>query len=221
MAEPMRNIDERRGIHRVNFLQPLRGKIGDTRVFVVNACLRGFCVAHQEWIGEIGDTVRLSFEHDATTIRAQCELRWNRVHRSGTAGSKAVHHTGMKIIEISRESSRSLIELVEIHVVRALDEQKANARGRPAIAAQSFQTGGAKQFVRHDFHVGKWRETKTTDPRQPHSGFTIAADTSPGEVNMLRTAYESGDSSARTMIRELAAASIATPDGIPTRKYEP
>lgn len=218
----MRTIDERRGIQRVNFLQPLRGSIGDTRIFVMNACLRGFCVAHQEWIGEIGDRVRLAFEHEGFAIRAECEVRWNRVHRpASTSSARAVHHSGLSIIEISRESTRSLIEVIEVHVARALDEQKANAKGLPARAAQSFQTGTAKQFVRHELHKGSWRETKTQDPKQPHAGFTIAGDTVPAEVQMLRTAYESGDASARAMIRDLAATSIATPNGIPTRKYVP
>lgn len=217
----MRTIDERRGIQRVGFLQPLRGRIGDTKVFVVNACLRGFCVAHQEWIGEIGDHIRLVFDHDGSSIRAECEIRWNRVHRPGTHSSKAIFHSGMKIVSISEEHSRSLIELVEIHVSRALDEQKANAKGRPAVAVQSFQTGVAKQFVRHELSGDQWHETKTKESRQPHSGFTLAAETSPAEVRMLRTAYLNGDRSARAMIRELAAASIATPEGIPTRKYTP
>lgn len=218
----MRNVDERRGIQRVVFLQPLRGKTGDARVFVVNASLRGFCVAHQEWIGEMGDPIRLSFEHDGFTIRAECEIRWTRVQRAATAGGKAIHHSGLRISHITKESSRSLIELVEIHVVRALDEQKANARGLPARAAQSFQTGAAKDFMRHELQPGGgWKEAKTTDPKQPHSGFTMAADATRAEVMMLRTAYETGDHSSRHMIRELAAASISTPDGIPTRKYQP
>jgi hypothetical protein len=217
----MRNIDERRGIQRVSFLQPLRGKAGDARMFVVNASLSGFRVAHQEWIGDMGDLVRLSFEYDGFMIRAQCELRWTRVHRFAGAGSKATHHSGLRITEISQESSHSLIELVEVHVVRALDEQKANAKGLPAIAAQSYQTGVAKQFVRHEFHAGTWKEAKTPEPKQPHSGFTLAADVNPAEVKMLRVAYETGAPASRTMIRDLAAASINTPDGIPTRKYMP
>ena len=217
----IRTVDERRGIERVTLLQPLRGKVGDARVFIVNASLRGFCVAHQDWIGDMGDLVRLSFDHDGLTIHAQCEIRWTRVHRPASAGGKAIHHSGMRINEITQECSRSLIELVEVQVLRALDEQKANAKGLPAVAAQSFQTGAAKQFVRHDLNGGKWRESKTTDPKQPHSGFTLASDVTPAEVQMLRTAYETGDAAGRTMIRELAAASISVPDGIPTRKYKP
>lgn len=217
----MRTIDERRGIHRVSFLQPLRGKVGDARAFVVNASLGGFCVAHQEWIGDMGDLVRLSFEFDGFTIRAQCELRWTRVHRFAGAGGKATHHSGLRITDISRESSRSLIELIEAQVVRALDEQKANAKGLPAIAAQSYQTGMAKQFVRYEFNDGTWKDVKTPEPAQPHSGFTLAADVTPNEVKMLRVAYETGAPASRTMIRELAAASLSTPGGIPTRKYMP
>lgn len=217
----MRNVHGRRGIARVSLLQPLPGKVGDERAFVVNASLSGFCVAHQEWIGDMGDLVRLSFEYDGFTIRAQCELRWTRVHRLAGAGRKATHHSGLQIADISQESSHALIELVEVHVVRALDEQRANAKGVPAIAAQSYQTGAAKQFVRHEFHAGTWKETNTPEPKQPHNGFTLAADVTPTEVKMLRVAYETGAPASRTMIRDLAAASISTPDGIPTRKFMP
>ena len=217
----MRNVNKRRGIERVILLQPLRGKIGDTRIFIVNASLRGFCVAHQDRIGDTGDLVHVVFEYDGFTIRAQGEIRWTLVHQSATAGGKAVHRSGMKITEISKECSRTLIDLVEMHVIRALDEQKANAKGLPAIAAQSFQTGAAKQFIRHEYRAGSWRESKTTESKQPRGGFTLAADTTLDELTMLRTAYEAGDEPSRTMIRDLAAVSISVPDGIPARKYEP
>src|SRR5690606_27789254 len=110
----------------------------------------------------------------------------------------------------------------EHHVARALDEQKANARGLPAVAPASFQTGRATRFLRHELVLGKWNETPTTDPSQPEHGFTVSAGHSPREIEMLRSAFERGDGKVdRDLIRRLAQLSIGNREGIPTRRFMP
>jgi hypothetical protein len=119
-------------------------------------------------------------------------------------------------------SAITLRELVEWHVARALDEQKANAKGIPTIAPQSFQTGKGTHYIRHEFLQGRWRETATMDSAQPSNGFTVSAEHTPGEVQMLRQSFEKDGSLAnRDLIRKLAAMSISAAEGVPTRRYLP
>jgi hypothetical protein len=115
----------------------------------------------------------------------------------------------------------ALRALVEAHVERALDEQKANAKGIPPIAAQSAQKGGAAIYARHEFVHGTWRKLVTSDPAQPESGFTVSSEEQREQVELLRSAYVTSDANMRTVIRKLAELSIANPDGIPTRRYTP
>ena len=213
----MSNSLERRRVQRVRLLEPLRGTLDSVRVFVVDLSLRGVRVAHQDGIGDIGDLVALRCEWEGRRIEAMCSVVRTQVHRAGDArNARTLYHSGLELQQVSASAGIALRSIVETHIARALDEQKANARGIPAIAAQSFQTGTARHFVRHELILGRWREIATTDATQPENGFTVAADHTPHEVQMLRNAYES----SREMVRSMARLSISG-EGVPTRRYMP
>jgi hypothetical protein len=61
---------ERRRVQRVRLIEPLRGTIGASRVFVIDVSLRGIRVAHQEPIGRPGDKVTLQTQWDGSTLTA-------------------------------------------------------------------------------------------------------------------------------------------------------
>lgn len=215
-------IHERRGVQRVRPGAPMRATAGEHPVFVLDISTRGIRLAHQADLGPVGTRVRVAFEWDGESIDIHCELRWTAVHsKARRPEAKPVHHSGLALAQPQSNGARKLAAIVESHVVRALDEQKANARGIPAVAANSFQTGAARSYARHQL-IGKgWQETPTTDPRQPLTGFTVASDQSRDEIAMLRVAWEAADNSQRQIIRKFAELSISNSDGIPTRKYNP
>lgn len=66
-----------------------------------------------------------------------------------------------------------------------------------------------KALLRHELSGDFWRATPTTDPRQPRTGFTVAADLPEGELEMLRETYAGADLDGREMIRKMAALSIS------------
>ena len=209
-----------REIHRVHLLQPLRGSASELRIFVMDVSLRGFKIAHQEHVGAEGDRVRIEFEYDGQPIRARCEIRWTASQLVGRASySRSLYHSGLRIHDIAQPSRCALVSMIEWHVVRALDEQRSNARGVPPMAP-SYRSGIVREFVRHEHGFIGWREARTDSPAQPRHGFTIAADVNSDEVAMLRATYESGDTSTRDMIRKLAAASINTTP-VAARRYQP
>ena len=205
---------ERRRLQRVKLLAPLPGRIGAQRVFVLDVSRTGVRVAHQEAIGSPGDRRTVEFEWDGRRVALECTLRHSQMQRR-------IQHSGFTIVAPSPESDEVLREIIASHVERALDEQKANARGIPAISAQSFQTGNVTEYVRHVCAGGRWHAAPTPDVRQPVNGFTISAAQSASEVAMLRAAWEAGDGPARAMIQKLAALSISGIGAIPTRRYTP
>jgi hypothetical protein len=220
---PMTKFTERRRVQRVRLATPLRGMIGASRIFIIDLSLRGIRVAHQESIGKVGDSCVLRAEWDGRQLELKCTVVRTAIHRAADAhSSRTLYHSGLAMGQVPAESAMGLRAIIEHHVALALDEQKANARGIPANAAQSFQTGNARHFVRHEFILGRWREVATTDARQPENGFTVAVTHTPEEVQLLRTAFEqAGKSENRELIKKLAELSISGGEGIPTRKYTP
>jgi hypothetical protein len=214
--------EERRRHQRITLPQPLRGTIGPVRIFVVDVSLGGVRIAHQEPLPKVGGSCTIRFEGNAGTIVLPCMVVRTVVFREGkSAGDRAVHHTGLQIVAEERWAVQPLRDLIAYYVERALDEQKANARGIPATAALSFQTGKAGEYVRFEFSGGSWRRTPTKEARQPLNGFTVSAAESDEHMAMLCEAYEAGNIDSRKMLRTMAELSISKTEGIPTRRYEP
>ncbi|MBV8518763.1 MAG: PilZ domain-containing protein [Acidobacteria bacterium] len=213
---------ERRKYQRVTIIDPIRGRAGDTRIVLSNVSLNGLHVLHQAELPRKGGSCAVSFEWHGQGVELECTVRWTEVHTPAKSQfDKTIHQSGLHVVRFHGESREVIRELIERHVLRALDERKANARGLPAVAAQSFQTGKADALVRHEFIGGQWQTIETKDPRQPLNGFTISVGETPASVQTLRDAFAQGDQHARHMIQKMAAMSISRSEGIPTRRYEP
>lgn len=214
--------DDRRHLGRVTPVQRIRGAVGRVAVYVVDLSLAGARVAHQELLPPVGQTSVLTFQWEGRRFSGPCEVRRTRVEKEASSKfDKALHHTGLYLMRTDPESHHLLREIVERSVLRALDEQKANARGMPAVAALSFQTGGGDQYLRCEIRQESWVKISTRDPQQPDNGFTISTAEPPSKVAMLCRAYEIGDTDGRRLIRTFAALSISKSEGIPTRRYAP
>ena len=213
---------EQRKLERIRPLTPLAASAGSARAFILDASLDGFRIAHQDRLAAPGASLRFTLEWDGRIAQLECVVEWTEVQRVGKASyARTLHHSGLRLHSAPGESADVLRELIEHHVRRALDEQRANAHGIPAVAAHSYQTGRGTQFVIHEFLSGQWRTTSTTDPRQPPNGFTVSTELSEDEAAMLRAAFEAADTGQREMIKTMARLSISTPEGIPTRRYQP
>ena len=204
--------------------QPLRATIDGVRAFIVDVSLRGLRVMHQDEIGRVATTCLVRAEWDGKPLELHCSIVRTALHKSADgSGSRATYHSGLTIDRMVGASSVTLRRIVEHHVERALDEQKANARGvPPPLAAQSAQSGGATTYVRHEYRLGRWREVMTPSSEQPDHGFTISAHTTPAEVEMLRHAYERAKTAADVaVIKRLAAMSVSTHEVVQARRYLP
>ncbi|HYC58078.1 MAG TPA: PilZ domain-containing protein [Thermoanaerobaculia bacterium] len=222
MSNAFSEVDERRQYGRVTPVQRIRGTVGEVVVFVLDVSLAGARVAHQDPLPPIGGISVLKFEWEARKFSAPCEVRRTRTEKTARSQfEKPLYHTGL-FLSPNSDNEHVLRDIVAASVARALDEQKANANGIPAVAAQSFQTGKGDDFIRYELRGGSWSKTATRDPRQPHGeGFTISASETPTKASMLCRAYESGDAEGRKLIRTFASLSISKVEGVPTRRYTP
>jgi hypothetical protein len=222
MSEAFVEVEERRQYNRVTPVKRIRGAIGNVVVFIVDISLGSARIAHQDPLPPIGGTAVLTFDWEGKHFSAKCTVTRTRTERAAKSEfDKPLYHSGIVVMpDLANE--KILRAIVAESVARALDEQKANANGIPAIAAQSFQTGKGDEFVRYELRGGTWSHMETREPRQPHGeGFTISASESPTKAAMLCRAYESGDAEGRRLIRTFAALSISKTEGVPTRRYTP
>jgi len=206
----------------VTLIRPVAGRIGAARVFLLDAGLSGVRIAHQGNIPAEGSTCTLIFDWEGIPVTLECHIARNSLQKlARNAQEKSVYHAGMEIIRASDESMKTLRDMITAMVARALDEQKANARGIPAVAAQTFQTGKGTQFLRFDLVNGAWRRTETTRPDQPMNGFTISAEEDQDHIVLLCETYLASDAEGRKMIKLMAELSISKAEGVPTRRYSP
>jgi hypothetical protein len=214
--------EERRKYQRVTLVRPLVARIGTARVFLLEASLSGIRIAHQGNIPPEGSTCTIIFEWESIPVALECRITRNTLQKMArNANEKSVYHVGMEIVRASDEAMKTLRDLITAIVARALDEQKANARGIPAVAAQTFQTGKGTNFLRYEIVNGAWRRTETTRPDQPMNGFTISAEEDPDHIAILCETYLSTDAEGRKLIKIMSELSISKAEGIPTRRYSP
>jgi hypothetical protein len=222
MSNVLLEPDERRLNGRVTPVQRIRGTVGSVPVYVLDLSLAGVRVAHQDPLPAIGQTATLVFEWEGRRFTGKAEVRRTKVEKPARSRyEKSLHHSGLFVTPNDPFSYAILKDIIQSCHDRALDEQRANAEGIPAIAAQSVQTGKGDEFIRCELRATGWVKSETRDPQQPMNGFTISASETPSKIATLCRTWEIGDAEARRLIKTFAALSISKSEGIPTRRYAP
>jgi hypothetical protein len=207
---------------RVTLARPLPARTATGKVFLVDLSRTGVRVAHQGAVPAMGQICRLEFDWEDRAVVLDCKVMRNElVKLARSAAEKSIYHAGLHIEQAHGDSDATLRELIADVVARALDEQKANARGIPAEAAQVFQTSKGTDYLRCELVDGTWRRTATTRPDQPQNGFTVSADEDRQQIEMLCDTFAKADVQGQKLIRTMAELSISRAEGIPTRRYKP
>jgi hypothetical protein len=212
---------ERRSYGRIQLDQPLSARFGETRARVIEVSIVGFRIAHEGRL-PIGERLPLQVEWQGSNLELSCSLVRSTLWRLAKAmGEQSIYHSGLRIIETSRESFARLRELIAERIMRALEEQKANARGIPPLNAYMYQPGKGDLFRRCELIDGQWRKSETIRATQPPNGFTVSADVDPAHVDLLCQTWESTTDEGRRLTRMLAELSVSKAEGVPTRRYVP
>lgn len=195
----------------------------DRPVRILELSIVGFLVAHELRLAT-EETYRFVVEWQGTKIELECLIVRSTLWRLGkTMGERSIYHSGLRIVDVSRPMFDHLRELIAERVMRALEEQKANARGIPPLAAYMyrFQPEKGELYRRCELVNGEWRKTETIRSSQPLNGFTVSAEVEPGLVDMLCRTWESTTAEGRRLTRLLAELSVSKVEGVPTRRYVP
>lgn len=186
---------------------------------MIDVSVSGARIAHQ---GELqpGSRAKISFDWEGNDIAFECEVTRCGLDKKATdVSGKPIHQSGLRFVRPVGQSASYLRGMIAQFVMRALDEQKANARGIPPRAA-TFQSGIKEAtYVTYRFVRNEWQKAESKNPQQPLDGFTVSAKEDPMQVDMLCKTYETADFAGRKMIRQLAEMSIT--DTVPTRRYSP
>lgn len=216
-------LNQRPRYHRIKLAEQLGATIDGHRGIVLDVSLSGVLVAHQTPF-TVGSNVMIHFDWKGDPIEVESKVVRTEVHKKAPKpGGRPIFRSGLAFGRWLGKSEAVVRAMTAELVSRALDEQKANARGVPAIAAWSYQTGkkSATGFLRLRLVGGSWKRSPTADPLQPTDGFTVSADEDPAQVELLCQAYATSSYEDRKMLRNMAALSISSEDGVSTRRYEP
>jgi hypothetical protein len=226
----------KRRVHRIRLAPPILAKVGAQNVVVVDVSLDGAKIEHSEPL-PIGSEAALSFrwEEDLITLRARV-MRCKLERFAGEGGDGlTVFHSGL-LFTAPGEGRDVLKKMIAVHISRALEEQKANARGQLPVsvdqmpifrdhtltasnadAARAIGLNDQRPAARIARTVGficfrldrnSWKRTRTNDPRQPEDGFTVSASEDLEQLEQLCETYRTGDEPAREFIRLLARLSL-------------
>ncbi len=212
---------ERRRYGRVQLTPPLRGDFDVTRVTVVEMSVIGARIAHEGRLPR-GGTHRLRITWKEHAIEFECEVVRSTVIRlAKKAGESTLYESGLRLTAAFGKSEDLLRELIADHVLQAINEQIANARGVLPLSVTSYQSEKGGKYRRCEHIDGVWRKSDTTSPEQPENGFTISAEVDPYHVEMLCRTWEICDQAGRELTKVFAQLSISRREGAPTRRYLP
>ena len=213
--------EDRRRFHRIHLDLPLPAFLRDVAVNLVDLSLNGARVVSDSRFSP-GSETELVFEWKEHSARLTCTVMRCTLYSFAKApGEKSLYQTGLRFDETIGASDRTLRELIASYVIRALEEQKANARGLPPLGPYAYIVGKGDRFRRCELVDGKWRRIDTTHPEQPANGFTISADISPYYIDLLCETFQRTDDEGKKLTQTLAQLSISKGEGIPTRRYLP
>jgi hypothetical protein len=229
-------FSRKRRVHRIRLAPPILAKVGAQNVVVVDISLDGAKIEHSEPL-TIGAAAALSFlwEEEILTLPARV-MRCKLERFAGQGGDGlTVFHSGL-LFTAPNQSREVLKRMIAVHISRALEEQKANARGQLPVSVDHmpifrdhtltasnaasaraigvFDQRPAARIARDIGYIScrldrnSWKRTRTNDPRQPEDGFTVSASEDLEQVEQLCETYRTGDEPAREFIRLLARLSL-------------
>ena len=201
---------------------PIPAVLDGVQVKVIEVSVVGFRIAHDLRFPPTPPIHDIAVEWKARPMKFRCELVRSTLYQiARTAGEKSIYHTGVKILEPDGDSELVLRDMIAARIIRALEEQKANARGIPPISGYTYNVGKSNRYRRCEYTDGKWRKLDSTKTEQPKSGFTISAEVAPADVETLCRTYEIEDEVGRRLTQILAELSMRKEEGGTPRKFSP
>ena len=192
--------EERREYQRLNMTKPLDGWYGDFAVQIVDVSARGAQIIHDDPL-PAGSRALLRFSWRGQELELTAEI----IHSAG-------QRSGLRFIDDS-EPLRKLIrqsaeELLRAQEANASGDRERNVVGDETLTAASAGVRALRGYLVYELTDRAWKCRVALLPDQPDNGFTVAANESQEQIDLLCRTFESGDEEARRMTRMIAELSI-------------
>ena len=226
----------RRRAERIRLSESVVARLGTQGAVLIDVSLFGARVEHYNRL-RVGESRNLRLDVGNMSVSIRCSVVNSRIHRfaSGDEGL-TVYRSGLDFTGEEQERLASIHQFIEHARAETLTEQIANAKGFApppkgempifrggALTSNSFNVASAKKdehlipdkkiarevgYIRFSKKKTSWIRIWTLDSSQPDDGFTVSANESADQVELLCNLYRDGDGKTREMIRLLAATSI-------------
>jgi PilZ domain len=193
-------IEERRSFERLNLTKPIDGWFGDFSIMVVEVSVGGAKIVHD----------------DPIPMGARGLLRFNWRGRELEVLSQITRSDGARSGLHFLEHCEDLVTLVNQWASEVLHAQEANADGDRAqnvvgdetLTAASAGARAMSGYLQYHLSADGWKCHRALLPDQPEDGFTVSANESQEQIDLLCRTYEGGDAEAKKMTRMIAQLSV-------------
>ena len=120
--------------------------------------------------------------------------------------------SGVHFLEKNAEA-RALIadsanEVLRAQEANAAGDRARNVVGDETLTAASAGLRGASGFLQYHLTAAGWKCHRALLPDQPEDGFTVSANESQDQIDLLCSTYQTGDDEAKRMTRMIAELSV-------------
>lgn len=234
---PMKRTGPRRRVERIRLSMPTGARAGANAVSLIDLSLRGGRIEHSAAI-VVGSKVLLTFAFEGEPITVAATVVRSKLERF--SDGRGLYESGV-IFDDPGDSEARLHRIISGMVMRALEEQKSNARGdvprylqamisgvdvggeaEPLHAIERIRYARAQGYVRYSLKDnGRWTRSRSRSAEQPEEGFTVWAYEDAAALDTLCESYASGEQHVRSLIRLCAELSLYVDDSLPPQKYNP
>ncbi|HEX9407048.1 MAG TPA: PilZ domain-containing protein [Thermoanaerobaculia bacterium] len=193
-------IEERREFQRLNLTKPLDGWFGDFSVLVVEISATGAKLVHDEPI-PMGSRGLLRFTWRGRELEILSQVTRSEGARSG------VHFLQFSD-DLRTLVTESANEVLRAQQANAEGDRKRNVVGDETLTAASAGARALSGFLQYHLTGKGWKCHRALLPDQPDDGFTVSANESQEQIDLLCRTYESGDEEAKRMTRMIAQLSV-------------
>ena len=194
-------IEERRSFERLNLTKPIDGSFGDFAVVVVEISVGGAKIVHDDPIAK-GTRGLLRFTWRGSEVEVLAQVTRSEGARSG-----------LHFLEHSEELARLVnewaSEVLRAQQANAAGNRAANVVGDETLTAASAGARAISGYLQYHLTTDGWKCHRALLPDQPDDGFTVSANESQEQIDLLCRTYEGGDAEAKKMTRMIASLSVS------------
>ena len=211
----MHTGEERREFQRLRLDSAIPATFGSSAVWLVEIGILGARIRHAQPLGSDRSELHFSNGGNEIALRAAVVRTFETDPREHPDGGSISALRFLAAIGESGDHLRTILgRLVAAELERHHNATLHRARQAPVDGDRTVR-GRDAHFVAFRLENGAWKRRPVFLPEQPSTGFTVARDEDPEEMQNLCAVYEASDDEGRRLIRMFAELSVSDALQIP------